>query len=75
MSVRFKFETFDPEFAVSIAAMPSVDSIEPMYADDPALFNIYLVTASSEDAQSVLESIATFDEVEFVEVIPKPEIR
>lgn len=75
INVRFNFETFDEELIVSIAALPDVVEVRSMYPDDPALYNIYLVTTGREDVDTVLGRIRNFSEVEFAEETKEPEPR
>lgn len=75
ISVRFNYDTLSEDHLVSLAALPGVVEARPMYPDDPALCNIYLVTTEAEDCESVLHWIRKFSEVEFAEKTKEPEPR
>lgn len=75
IQVRFNFEGFEEEHAESLAALPGVTEARIMYPDDPALYNLYLVTADEQEANEVLEAIRSYELVDFVEFVERPEPR
>ena len=75
IKVRFDFEKFSSDLVESLAVLPGIITMESMYPDDPALSNIYLAVTSLEYVSGLLDTISSFEPVEFSEVIDKPEIR
>lgn len=75
VKVRFNYDTYEDELLESLVALPGVTSVEQMYPNDPALYNVALITTDPEDLDSVLEAAASYEFVEYAEIIEEPEIR
>lgn len=75
IKIRFNYDDYHAELLESLVVLPGVLSVEQMYPNDPALYNIALLTTSPEDLDQILEAASTYEFVEYAEVIDEPEIR
>ena len=75
ISIKFNQDKLSEEIVGSLVALPGVYSVSALYPEDPALFNIYLLSANQSDYPELLETVRNFEPVDFAEIVDEPEIR